>query len=190
MAQRQENKLVSAGGAGRSTDMVDCVAEIGLHPACNTQITEARELAADLIGPDIATAETLRAVQAFSWGSVLVAEDSSGVAGVLATLRLCARGRAAVECGRFDGVRIDLELLSGPGETPAAFYAWGAAARGRDAARSVVAGAAGLTRLFSFIPRFARAATAAGARTLTERMGYLPAAGSPDLFWLPPEAAS
>lgn len=189
MAQHQGFTDLPANGVGLSTDVIDRAAGVGLHPACNTEITAAHELAADLIGPDIASAETLRAVQAFSWGSVLVTEDACGVTGVLATLRLCERGRAAIESGRFDGVRIDFDLLSGPQETPAAFYAWGVAARGKDAARCCVAGAAGLTRLFAFIPRFARAATAAGARTLTERMGYLPA-GPADLFWLPPEATS
>ncbi len=154
------------------------------------EIAKARDLAAALIGPDIATTETLSAVQAIRWGSVLVAEDPSGVSGVLATLLLRAGGRSAIESGRFDGVGVDLDLVSRPGETPAAFYAWGVAARDKDAARSLVAGAARLTWLFRFIPRFARAATAAGARTLTQRMGYLPVSDSTGLFWLPAEVAS
>lgn len=143
-----------------------------------------------MIGQDIATAATLNAVQAIRRGSILVATDRRGVSGVLATLVLRAKGLAAIRSGRFDGVAVDLDLVCRPGEAPAAFYAWGVAARDKVAARSVVAGAARLTQLFSSIPRFARAATSAGARTLTERMGYLAVTGSADLFWLPAEVAS
>ena len=141
-------------------DIVDRAGELGLHPARKAEITAARALAADLIGPDIATAATLRRVQAASWGSVLVArratpQGAPGVAGVLATLLLRAGGRRAIEAGSFDGVNIDISLIARAGEPPVAFYAWGIAARDKEAARSLVAGAAGLSRLFAFLPRFA-----------------------------------
>lgn len=183
---------VGSSSASITPDIVECVAGMGLYPARKTEITRARALAADLIGRDIATTATLWRVQAVSRGSVLVARRASpqgavGVAGVLATLLLRAAGRRAIETGRFDGVNVDISLIARPGEPPAAFYAWGIAAIDKEAARSLVAGAAGLSRLFSFIPRFARAATEAGARTLTDRMGYQPVSGVADLFWLPAE---
>lgn len=177
-------------GAASATDIVECAAEAGLHPASDREIQAAHSLAASLIGSDIATAETLRSAQSISGTTVLVTDDGNEVTGVLATLLLRDKGRAAIQAGRFDGVGLDLSMIARPDEIPAAFYAWGCAAEGRDAARAVVAGAAGLTRLFSFVPRFARAATVAGARTLTVSMGYLPVAGVDDLYWLPAEAVS
>jgi len=177
-------------GPGHVADIVGHAAAIGLHPACSREIILAHSLAADLIGSDIASAQTLGAAQAISAGSVLVVRDQSGISGVLATLLLRASGREAMEAGRFDGVGLDLSMIARSGEAPAAFYAWGCAARSREAARVVVSAAAGLTRLFRAIPRFARAATVAGARTLTVSMGYLPVSGVADLYWLPPEVAS
>jgi hypothetical protein len=172
---------------GYSADIVDRVAEVGLRPANDDELDAARGLAAGLIGSDIATVDTLRAVQAATGASILVTRDSEGVAGVLAALLVRPRGRAQIEAGCFDGVGVDLDLLARPGETPAAFYAWGIASRSREASRAVVAGAAELSRLFATMPRFARAATEAGARILTARMGYLPVCGAPNLYWLPAE---
>lgn len=167
--------------------LLACGESYGLHAPSAAEITPLHDFAAELIGGEIASPDILSAVSRRAPGSLLVCDDGEAVCGMLATLPLREAGRRSLLAGRFDGVRLDLGLVARTNERPAAVYAWGCAARTRDAARALLGAAQAMAeQVFAEIPFFARAATEAGRRALTVSLGYVPLAGAdPDLFWRP-----
>jgi hypothetical protein len=161
--------------AGRGSRLLACGARRGLRRARADEFATASELAAHLIGGEVASADTLAAVDRAHPGAVLIHLEEAALTGVLAILPLRRRGRDALLRGRFDGVRPDPALVAPPAERPAAVYAWGCAARTRAAARAVMQVTAALPEeAYPGVCFFAKAATPAGLRALTDSLGYVP----------------
>lgn len=174
----------SAARRGVAQAMRGILEPIGMFDARADELGPARALAAELIGPCIATEETLAAIYARSGYGVYVVREEGRVAGVLALIFLNAAGLAAIEDDSFDALapRVDYAVL--PHEKPAAIYAWGIAAGSRDAAKVLVKGSWALGQAVPRQPFFVRAATDAGRRLLTEKMNFNPYPGSTSgLLW-------
>jgi hypothetical protein len=163
----------------------DCVRNCGVRIAADADLPSARRLAADLIGPRIISTTILEAIQARTRSTVLIFKEDDVVAGMLAVAQLSVSGRAALELGEFDVFAGRLDEYAGPGEPPAAAYALGVAATTRTARRAMTAAVARLRRrLLARLPFFANAATEAGRRVLTQRLGCIEHASG--LFWSRP----
>jgi hypothetical protein len=160
----------------------------GLTAAEPAEIPAARDLAASLIGPAIASAEGLARVHAHA-PAVFVAREAGRVSGVLAFVTLNPAGLEAVLGGRFDTVEPDLAHLARPDEIAAGVYGWGVCAAGKPAAERVVGACKRLhAGALAGLPQFARTATDAGRRLMYERLGFVDLPDSGGLVWAPPHA--
>ena len=162
--------------------------DLGLHPASPPALEAGHRLAARLIGPGITPLETLRTVQRHCGLAAFVRHEHDVLVGVFVFLLLNRRGLAAVLADDFDGLAPRLDHLAVPAEAPSAYYGWGFAATTPQARAAVVAGADVLRReVLTDLPFFCRAATAAGRRAVTLKLGYrdLPGSGS-GVLWAPP----
>ncbi len=164
------------------------LAAFDLRPASGAALDAGHQLAARLIGPGIATLETLRAVQRHTALAAFVRHEGEEVAGVFVFLLLNAHGHAAVLLDQFDGLSPPLDQLAVPGKPPSAYYGWGFAGVTPSARAAVVAGADALRHgPLAHIPFFCRAATPAGRRAVTLKLGYRDLPGSTSgMFWSPP----
>ena len=154
--------------------------ELGLTPAETDDLPRARALAAQLIGPDIASADSLAAVHRRSGGvAVFVFREEVGVTGVMAWAPLSRLGFGALVGERFNGLDPDPLHIAAADEHPAAAYGWGMAGATSDARRAVVAGSIALyERILTDVPWFSRAATPDGRRVILGKFGFSPAPAS------------
>jgi len=161
-------------------------AQYGLEALGVPSLVEAHAIAVRLIGEGVAPAERLIALQAHFSASVFGLRESGQLTGLLAAFPLNALGLAAVENQSFDAAALDIELVSSPGERPAAYYGWGFAATTKDGARAVMRASSDIHRLLYWgAPTFARAVTNDGVRAL-QSIGFRPHAVSAGLFHIPP----
>jgi hypothetical protein len=163
--------------------------EFGVVAASGPEMSEARALAARMIGDGIVSAEALDRVQAHSGCAVFVAHEAGELTGVLAFLLLNAAGKAAVLRGDFDATDPDLAHVAGPDEVYCAAYGWGVCATSKDTARRILTGSAATKHLTDHVPCYARPVTEAGERLMRERLGYVDLPECPGMVWLPPVAA-
>jgi hypothetical protein len=168
-------------------EVIDLLAGIDLQPADASDCEIGRAMAAELISPQVAPASTLQRVQARTGGSaVFIQRRGVEIIGVTTMLPLNAAGRLAVEQHRFLPKEPLDEQLCAEGEPLAAMYAWGFAAKTRNAAANVIRMTMLLRDRYAQIPFFTRAVTPAGAKVVRGRMGYSPYPGAPDdLLWNP-----
>lgn len=159
-----------------------------LRAAQSGEIAEGRAWAAGMIGPGIATTETLKRVhQHMGEAALFVRREPAAITGMLGWIALTEAGLQAVLDMRFSGQDPDAAHVAAPGQTVAAGYGWGVAGSHKEAARAVLSATTILNyEIFGSIPFFARAATPAGRRVIVEAFHYDPAPmGDPDLFWKP-----
>lgn len=180
-----------AGTEGRvsAPGLICAVAgEYGLKLAGDAEIREARTLTAKLISDGIATAEVFSRVQAITGASVFVYLEGRSVTGMLGLFLLRPAGLRAIEAGTFDAVTPNYDLITRPGEQPAACYGWGFAGTTQTGGGAAVKAAVALrNRLFWRIPVFTRTATPDGVRVITGKMGYqVYRKSDPALVWMPP----
>ncbi len=163
-------------------------AEFGLKLADEAEIREGRAITARLISDGIASVEVFSAVQAITHASVFVYREGRAVTGMLGLFLIRPAGLAAIERGDFDAVNPNYDMVSRPGEIPAACYGWGfAGATDVGAGAAVKASVALRNKLFWRIPVFTRTATPDGVRVITGKMGYkLYRESDPTLVWMPP----
>ena len=161
---------------------------LGLHPASPAGLEAGHRLAARLIGPGITPLETLRTVQRHCGLAAFVRHEDEALVGVFVFLLLNGRGWAAVLADDFDGLAPSLDHLAVPAEHPSAYYGWGFAATTPEARAAVVAGADLLRKgVLAALPFFCRAATPAGRRAVTVKLGYRDLPGSRSgILWAPP----
>jgi hypothetical protein len=117
---------------------------------------------------------------------VLVFEEADGaLTGMLAIARLTDKGHEALLTGCFNPLEPSARHYAGPGDLVSAVYALGIAARSHEAARATVTAVTRLREtVMAELPFFARAATDAGRRVLTERLHCSETTGG--LLWSPP----
>ena len=139
------------------------------------------EMAGRLMRYEVCTADTFRAVQAIQRGSSMCLREDGIITGVFGILLLRQSAVATLLSGAFDGVDIDLDLLSRPEETPAIGYAWGVAATTRIAGAAITQfGQLLCAGPLNRIPFITKAVTEAGRRVAISRMGYRPLRGPDD----------
>ncbi len=165
-------------------------AEFGLKLAIDSEIRDARAITAKLISDSIASPEVFSAVQAITHASVFVYLEGRAVTGMLGLFLIRPSGLRAIESGTFDGINPDLDMVTRPGEMPAACYGWGFAGTTNVGGGAAVKAAVALrNRLFWRIPVFTRTATADGVRVITGKMGYeVYSESDPSLVWMRPAA--
>ena len=169
--------------------VLHCLATLDIHPASTRDIEIARGLAAELIGPYVATGETFADVHRKSHASLFVYRQNGEITGTLGIVPLQPRGLDAVIRDTFDAKNPARDTVCAPGDSFAALYGWGFAARTRKAAAAVVIGSMRLRdTVFAPIPCFTRAATPAGARVICTKMGYRPYRGSSSGLLISPVA--
>lgn len=162
------------------------MARIGVDEADAGDLAQARALAAALINPAIAPEEAIRAIHTRSGCGIYLVREGGAVAGIIAMVLLNRAGLAAVEQDVFNPLTPALEHVAQAHEEPAAVYGWGVAGATREAARVVVHGSHVALETIRQ-PYFARAATEAGHRMLTSKLGFIPYPGSTSgLLWREP----
>jgi len=167
-------------------EITDLLVKIELQPADFAQCNVGREMAARMIHPGVASAATLRRIQARTRAAVFVQTQNEVVVGVSGALPLTPSGLGAVEGHQFEARDPADDHLCAPGDPLAAVYAWAFAATTRKASAAVVMMMIRLREHYSDIPFFTRAVTPTGAKVVRGRMGYSPYPGAPDdLLWNP-----
>ena len=167
--------------------VTDSLGSLGLRTASADEVWRGRLLASRLIGPDIASPECLCEVQQHAGLSIFAYLEAGELTGIFAFLLLNPAGRAALLADAFDGRNPRLDFLSTRGETPSAYYGWGFAGSTRPARSALVAGADRLRQVLPRLPFYCHAATPAGRRAVTEKLGYVDVPGSRSgLLWSPP----
>jgi len=169
-----------------SDAVVACARACGLRVARPAELPDLRRLATDLISPQVTPLEGLRMILRKTRSGILVFEEAGGaLTGMLAIARLTDKGHEALLTGCFNPLAPSARHYAGPGDPVAAVYALGIAARSREAARATVTACTRLREtVMAELPFFARPATAAGRRVLTERLHCSETVGG--LLWSPP----
>jgi hypothetical protein len=158
---------------------------IGMDEARAADLAAGRALAAELINPQIASEEALRAIHARNGAGLYVVREEGVVTGMLALVLLNEAGFHALLDDTFAALNPALEHVAGRTEEPAAIYGWGVAGANRAAAATAALAAQASCEI-SPCPFFARAATEAGLRLLTRRMMLTLYPGSASgLLWRP-----
>jgi hypothetical protein len=165
----------------RAAAMLEVTAAHGIFPPSADELAEARELAERLMGHEVASLDTYRAVMAIQPASVLVFKEDGRVTGVTASLFLRRRAVDVIVRGRFNALTPDVDLLAREGEHPAAAYGWGVAVATRPASKAILGGGVAMKDvLFPTLTAFARAVTGAGRHICLTRYGYRPLRGPDD----------
>jgi hypothetical protein len=160
-------------------------ADFQLLSLTGDRLVEGRSLAVRLIGPNIASLETMQWVQEktrlglmgltqAALDQVPDPDDQSPIVGLLGIVPLTQDGDQAVLKDGFSAIDPAFEHVCPYNEEPEGFFGWGIAVCCHDAARSIVH-TWGLIREH-IVPKldwYARAVTDDGARFLKERMGWL-----------------
>jgi len=157
--------------------------QLGMTLATYDEITEGRALAARTVSPNIATVETLAAIQRLTAASSYTFRDANGnLTGVIAVIPLTSAALPGLAAGVFDGVEPPRHQVARPGDPVAAIYGWGMAGTTLRGRATVMMGAVKLHReIFPTLPLYGRAATPGGERTLLKRIGARPVPGPGDL---------
>jgi hypothetical protein len=170
-------------------NLIQDLERFGVRPAKSSEVTRAREFAAQLIGDGIVKGADLERVHTLSGGSCLfLTNEGEELTGVLAFVLLSARGLQALHSGAFNALAPQSDHVAGPGSKACAFYGWGVAATTKPSARRVVEGAREIMAgAVGHLPKYARPTTEAGHRLMRERLGFVDLPGSRDgLVWQPP----
>lgn len=172
-----------AAKSGAARALRDRLAAIGMVPARLDETGAIRDLAARLIGPNIADEAALASIHRRTGYGFYVAREAGALSAVMALVLLNAVGLAAVRADTFNSLRPDPAQAVLPHEAPQAVYGWGIAAATRESARVLVESSWAVLDVVRR-PFFVRAATEAGRRMLTEKMSFVPYPGSTSgLLW-------
>lgn len=155
--------------------MLAIAASVGMEAAGDGEMTVARDLAATLMGQEVVSVSTLRAVQAIQPAATLVFREEGRITGVFGQLLLRPSAIGPIFEGRFDALDVDTDYLSRAGELVGLGYAWGiAASTKRAAAAGIQNGQLVRPRLFPDLTIFTRAVTPIGRHIALNRYRYQP----------------
>lgn len=163
------------------------MAKLGLQLASDAEIALGRDIAAQTVGPAVATVETLIRVQRRTGAACFTYEGPDGVlAAVLAIIPLTSAAAPGLAAGEFDGLTPDDDLIARPRDPVTAVYGWGMAGTTWRGRAVVMSAAVKLCReMHPTLPLYGRAATAGGERTLLKRIGATPVPGPGGLVMAP-----
>jgi hypothetical protein len=156
-----------------------CLEMFSVFPARMDEIARGRTIAAELIGPGIATEDTFAAIHQRTGAGVFVYRQDGLAQGFLGVILLRRSGLEKLQVDKFNAVDPDIEDVCVTGEEPAAVYGWGFAAATARSSGAMVLGLMALRDQAGLnVPFFCRAATPAGAKVILGKMGYAPHPGS------------
>jgi hypothetical protein len=162
----------------RPSDAAGIVARFGLEPQQPALEAEGSALVTSRVGPGGATAQTAHAINEKAGGCIFVSHNLERVTALYAIIPVTSQGLAALAWDSFSGVEPPLRYVAAPGDKLAAVYGWVFVGSTVRSMASVVGAAKALRDDYAQVPFYARAATEAGHRVLTQRLGYLPATAS------------
>ncbi|HZZ34974.1 MAG TPA: hypothetical protein VFE03_04555 [Caulobacteraceae bacterium] len=147
----------------------------GMAPIGPGEFAGVGDMAARLMNHTVASPETFIAVQQIQPASSLAFQEDGAITGVFGALLLRAAAVRQLMAGVFDGVDVDLELLSRGAEVPAIAYIWGIASTTKAAGSAMLAmcGALHVGPLGPFTV-VTRAVTPVGRHLSLTRYGYQP----------------
>jgi hypothetical protein len=155
--------------------ILELAAAYGLSPIGPREFASVSEMAARLMNHTVASAETFTAVQQIQQASSLAYREGGVITGVLGVLLLRTPAVRQLMTGTFDGVDVDLDLLSRSSEIPAIAYGWGIAATTKTAGAAMMAMSVplhiGPLGAFSVVTR---AVTPVGRHVCLTRVAYQP----------------
>jgi hypothetical protein len=146
-----------------------------------------RDLASSLIPVELATANTLIAVQERTKSTLYVRREAGVLTGFLAFFAFSEKGEEAVRADKFHGVRLDPDWACEPSEETRMGYVWGFGGTSRASCFGVIrTGRVIRDQIFPHIGVYARAATPDG-RKVMEPLGYQRASVlDPGFYYSPP----
>ena len=148
---------------------------LGMAAPTDDEMPIARDLAATLMGQEVVSVETLRAVQAIQAAATLVYRQDGEITGVSGQLLLRLSAVKPLLAGEFDALNLETDYLTRPGELPALGYCWGVAASTKPAAGAVIGFSKRVRELlFDDLTIMTRAVTPVGRHTALNRHGYVP----------------
>lgn len=151
----------------------------GFYPVRDAQLSQLHSLADSLIEGEIASEETLRAVQAATGRSLHLRDADGAPDAFLASIPLTESGVEALLAGRFGLAEPELSWLARPGVPAAALLSWGiggrSAAGQSAAARGLIHGWAAV---YHDAPVYTRARTSEGLGFMS-RLGFQPVSDQP-----------
>lgn len=154
------------------------LAERGFTPATDAEIEAGRAAAAALVGEAIASAETMRRVQARTGGACFVLKRDGAIIAALSAIPLTPAALPGLTQGLFDAISPQDTLIARPQDPVAAIYLWGGAGMTPRGRMQAVTGAIALREeAHPHMPFYARAATSDGERVLQTRLGARPGPG-------------
>jgi len=160
------------------------LAPLGMTEASAGELGAIRALAAGTISPDVASEDALHALHRRTGYGFYVAREGGSIGALIALALLNQAGFTAIRGEKFNSLAPSLDHAARADEEPVAVYGWGIAAATREAAMTVVDGGWAVLTALPEQPFFARAATDAGLRLLTQKMRFVPYPGSTTgLLW-------
>lgn len=144
-------------------------------------------LADRLIPCEIASVQTIAAIQEKSRSAVYILRENGETTGFLAFFAFSQAGVNAVEEGRFHGVRVEPDWVCPPSTDTRFGYVWGFGGASRRACFAVIkTGRLMRDGFFPHIGAYARAATPDG-RKVMEPLGYrVVSPADPGFYYAPP----
>jgi hypothetical protein len=161
--------------------MLAAGARLGFGLPEKDEVEAARELAARLMGCQVASVEAFSEARRRQPAALLVSRQAGRLTGLVATLLLRPEATPRLLSGEFNGLHPAERDLSGPEARASAYYIWGVAAETRTAKWSAMELCKGLRyEALADLVAFMKAATPEGRRAGVERLGFLPIAGAGD----------
>jgi len=153
--------------------MEDVGVAVGFTRPEPAEIPQARVVTAQLMGHDVAVAETILAILAIQPASTLVFREAGAVTGVVATLLLKPTAEADLRAGAFSGLRPADAFLARPSDPVTIYYLWGIAGATKTASSAVME----LSRRYRYqvladLTAYAVAATPVGRHVGVTKLGF------------------
>jgi hypothetical protein len=162
----------------------EMMASVKLHHAETEQdFADVHALAVSELGPDLASLDEIKRVDAMTDSTIWVVRRNGAVTGFLATLALTSDGVADLLGGAFTPANISPHWVARMGEPLAGWYCWCYAGKDQVSRGTLVLALRTLIdRHFRELPFFGKESTEAGAKIM-RHLGFLPVAGGDHLFW-------
>ena len=165
-------------GSDRSARTAIAMRSQGFEPATGDEIAAGRDIAARLVGEDIATAATMQRVHDRAGGACFILRDAGGPAALFSLIPLAEAARPLLAAGRLEAIDPPDAIVAAPGDPVIGLYVWGAAGLTWRGRKACVAAALALTReAHPDLPLYAKAASSDGERVLQGRLGARPLPG-------------
>jgi len=133
-----ETRLRPELAAKYTRTMREVGAAVGFSRPEPAELPQARVVTAQLMGHDVASAETILSILAIQPASTLVFREAGAVTGVVATLLLKQAAEPDLRAGAFSGLRPSDDFLASSSDPVTIYYLWGIAGATKTASSAVM----------------------------------------------------